>query len=42
LPLFFTEQDWVTVSNAIWISIIPVAIRILNPKDTLGSSEKSE
>ena len=42
LPIFFTSDDWITVANAVWISFIPVLIRVLNPKDTLGSSEKSE
>lgn len=39
LPLSFTEQDWLNVANAVWISFIPVVIRVLNPKDTLGSSK---
>jgi hypothetical protein len=42
LPFLFTAQDWLTVANAVWISAIPVLIRIINPKDTLGSSEKTE
>jgi len=42
LPFLFDTQDWLTVANAVWISFIPVLIRLLNPKDTLGSSEKSE
>lgn len=42
LPFLFDSQDWLTVANAVWISFIPVIIRLLNPKDTLGSSEKSE
>ena len=40
LPFTFTTQDWFNVANAIWISSIPVIIRILNPKDTLGTSGK--
>jgi hypothetical protein len=40
LPLFFTSEDWLIVANTVWISFIPVLIRLLNPKDTLG--EKSE
>jgi len=40
LPLFFTSEDWLVVANTVWISFIPVLIRLLNPKDTLG--EKSE
>lgn len=42
LPFLFDAQDWLTVANAIWISFIPVVIRLLNPKDTLGTSNKSE
>lgn len=42
LPFNFTAQDWTNVANAIWISFIPVIIRVLNPKDTLGTSPKSE
>lgn len=40
LPFTFTSQDWLNVANAIWISSIPVIIRILNPNDTLGSEPK--
>ena len=42
LPFLFETQDWLTVANAVWISAIPVLIRIINPKDTLGTSDKSE
>ena len=42
LPFSFTQQDWLNVANAVWISFIPVVIRVLNPKDTLGTSPKSE
>jgi hypothetical protein len=40
LPFLFTAQDWLTVANTVWISFIPVLIRLLNKNDTLG--EKSE
>jgi hypothetical protein len=33
LPLLFTQADWLIVSNAVWVSFIPVIIRALNPKD---------
>lgn len=33
LPFDFTVSDWRSVANAIWIAIIPVAIRYLNPQD---------
>ena len=34
LPLEFTAQDWYGVLNAVWIAVIPVAIRWLDPNDT--------
>jgi hypothetical protein len=40
LPFLFTAQDWLTVANTVWISFIPVLIRLLNKNDTLGG--KSE
>jgi hypothetical protein len=33
LPFDFTAGDWRAVANAIWIAVIPVAIRYLNPND---------
>lgn len=33
LPFDFTGADWRAVANAIWIAVIPVAIRYLNPND---------
>jgi hypothetical protein len=42
LPFLFDAQDWLVVANTVWISAIPVLIRLINPKDTLGSSDKSE
>jgi hypothetical protein len=42
LPFLFDSQDWLIVANTVWISAIPVLIRIINPKDTLGSSEKQD
>lgn len=33
LPTDFTAGDWATVANAVWVSVIPVVIRWLNPKD---------
>lgn len=34
LPIDFTAADWRNVANAVWIAVIPVAIRYLNPNDT--------
>jgi hypothetical protein len=42
LPTSFDSGDWTIVANTVWISFIPVIIRVLNPKDTLGTSQKSE
>lgn len=33
LPTDFTGADWAAVANAIWIAVIPVVIRYLNPND---------
>lgn len=33
LPFDFTASDWRAVANAIWIAVIPVLIRWLNPND---------
>jgi hypothetical protein len=33
LPFEMTSQDWYGVANAVWIAVIPVAIRFLNPND---------
>lgn len=42
LPTSFDSGDWTIVANTVWISFVPVIIRVLNPKDTLGTSQKSE
>jgi len=42
LPFMFTDSDWAIVANTVWISAIPVLIRLINPKDTLGDSDKSQ
>jgi hypothetical protein len=42
LPTNFDSGDWTIVANTVWISFVPVIIRLLNPKDTLGNSPKSE
>jgi hypothetical protein len=42
LPTSFDSSDWVIVANTVWISFVPVIIRLLNPKDTLGHSQKPE
>jgi hypothetical protein len=34
LPFEFSAQDWYAVANAIWVALIPVALRYLNPNDT--------
>jgi hypothetical protein len=42
LPTSFDSGDWTIVANTVWISFVPVIIRLLNPKDTLGNAPKSE
>lgn len=42
LPFSFDSSDWVIVANTVWISFVPVVIRLLNPNDTLGHPTKSE
>jgi hypothetical protein len=34
LPWEFTQPEWLAVANAIWVAVIPVLIRWLNPNDT--------
>jgi hypothetical protein len=34
LPFEFSAQDWYSIANAVWIAVIPVAIRYLNPNDS--------
>jgi len=34
LPFEFAPADWYAVANAVWIAVIPVLIRLLNPNDT--------
>lgn len=34
LPTEFTSQDWWGVANAVWIAVIPVIIRALDPNDS--------
>lgn len=41
LPFSFTSQDWIAVANAVWIAVIPVAIRFLNPNDAAFGIQKS-
>jgi hypothetical protein len=32
-PINFTASQWADVSNALWASLIPVALRYINKKD---------
>jgi len=41
LPFDFTVSDWRSVANSVWIAIIPVAIRYLNPNDA-GFGRKTD
>jgi hypothetical protein len=40
LPTEFTAADWGLVCNAIWIAVIPVIIRYLNPNDSAFGIKK--
>lgn len=40
LPTEFTQAEWLAVANAVWIAIIPVLIRALNPNDTAFGLKK--
>ena len=42
LPFEFTAQDWYGVANAVWIAVIPVAIRYLNPNDEAFGIKKDQ
>lgn len=32
-PIDFTASEWLLVANALWASLVPVALRYLNKKD---------
>lgn len=34
-PLDFTEADWRSAANAVWLAIVPVVIAWANPKHSL-------
>lgn len=34
-PLDFTTSDWKHAANALWLALVPVAIKWANPKDAL-------
>ena len=40
LPIDFSASDWRGVANAVWIAVIPVAIRFLNPNDAAFGIKK--
>jgi hypothetical protein len=42
LPFEFSAQDWYAVANAVWIAVVPVAMRYLNPKDSAFGINKSD
>ncbi len=37
---FAATQDWKLTLNALWAAALPVLMRYLNPKDTLGMSDE--
>ena len=43
LPFEFSAQDWYAIANAVWVAVIPVALRYLNPNDAaFGVTKSSE
>lgn len=34
-PIDFTGRDWKQCLNAVWIALLPVIVKWVNPKDTL-------
>lgn len=40
LPTEFTQAEWLAVANTVWIAVIPVAIRWLNPNDPVFGRTK--
>ena len=34
-PIDFTSSDWKHAANGLWIALLPVIIRAVNPKDSL-------
>ena len=42
LPWEFSAQDWYSVANAIWVAVIPVAIRFLNKNDSAFGITKEQ
>jgi len=40
IPFEFTAQDWYGVANAVWIAMIPVAIRFLDQNDSAFGVKK--
>ena len=42
LPFEFTATDWNLVLNGVWIAVVPVIIRALNPNDPAFGIKGSE
>ena len=39
-PLDLTSSDWKQVANSLWIALLPVLIKWLNPKDEMTLTVK--
>lgn len=39
-PLDLTASDWKHVANALWVALLPVLIKWVNPKDALTMTIK--
>lgn len=40
MPLDLTSADWKKVANALWVALLPVIIKWVNPKDALTMTVK--
>jgi hypothetical protein len=41
-PLDLTAEDWKNVANTIWLALVPVVIKWVNPKDALTMTVKKK
>lgn len=39
-PLDFTTADWKHVANTVWLALIPVVVKWVNPKDEMTMTVK--
>lgn len=41
-PLDLTADDWKNVANTIWLALVPVVVKWVNPKDALTMTVKKK